>query len=284
MATKKQNVRHLLRTTKSQKQCTRIESPLAKYVMRQYCNSRVFDRLMSCDGLRRRNRYNSRDQLTCRVCSTIVKDESLWNAHITSKQHTQKVAELKAKAAKVTANRDVEFAVPAVGTKRPLDTSTTTQPHSSSTSSSTTTITTSNTTTTSSSSSSSSSGADDPPRTTLPPGFFDSTDTLQHDGQDDELDTTAQSTEVTAKQHPNLPAGFFDTSETEESQDIQQHDGELEQESDEHEPASKRARHGDEEQLEPTGAPIPKGFFDDNNKDDQARGVMKPELAYGCMY
>ncbi|XP_044149858.1 zinc finger protein 830 isoform X1 [Bufo gargarizans] len=40
-------------------------------------------------------KYNSLGQLSCVVCSTLLKSELLWQAHILGKQHKEKVAELK---------------------------------------------------------------------------------------------------------------------------------------------------------------------------------------------
>ncbi|KAL2459234.1 zinc ion binding [Forsythia ovata] len=44
-------------------------------------------------------RYNEHDQLVCRVCDVVVKSESLWPAHQSSRKHHEAINNLKANAA-----------------------------------------------------------------------------------------------------------------------------------------------------------------------------------------
>ena len=40
-------------------------------------------------------KYNSAGQLTCILCSTVVKNELVWPAHVSGKLHKDNVANLK---------------------------------------------------------------------------------------------------------------------------------------------------------------------------------------------
>mmetsp|Transcript_29934 Transcript_29934/g.42075 ORF Transcript_29934/g.42075 Transcript_29934/m.42075 type:complete len:298 (-) Transcript_29934:103-996(-) len=72
----KAQLREMMKKTQKERQSTRIEHPLA--------------------------RYNNLGQLICQVCKTQVKAESLWIAHLASKQHKESVENLKQAAVSQT--------------------------------------------------------------------------------------------------------------------------------------------------------------------------------------
>jgi len=218
-------------------------------------------------------RYNAMGQLTCRVCNTAIKDEGLWSAHIGSKQHAQRVAELKAKATKATTTTTA--APPRATTAAPTNAARFVEPPPSV------------------GSKRSRSAAEAPSTTALPSGFFDAPPEDDDDDDDDDDDgqdanSPAEPTTAASKTQ-GLPAGFFDAAPEEDGEEHdQQHSAD--------EPLSKRPKHShssaaSEQEADPShggadgSSSIPRGFFDDAALDDQARGVKKAELAYddGCV-
>ncbi|KAL2629530.1 hypothetical protein R1flu_014216 [Riccia fluitans] len=64
-------------------------------------------------------RYNDVGQPVCKVCNVAVKTETLWPAHVASRQHKAAVEELKAKAAAQSAPKAHEPPRPSVAVTRP---------------------------------------------------------------------------------------------------------------------------------------------------------------------
>ncbi|KAL3687493.1 hypothetical protein R1sor_013802 [Riccia sorocarpa] len=64
-------------------------------------------------------RYNDLGQPVCKVCNIAIKAETLWPAHVASRQHKAAVDELKAKAAAQSAPKAPEPPQPSVAVTRP---------------------------------------------------------------------------------------------------------------------------------------------------------------------